>query len=58
MAAPMTAEQQVVDHAYVVVIGAGAAGFTAAITAHDAGAKVILLEKPITGGNSMLAAGA
>lgn len=42
----------------VVVIGAGAAGMTAAITAHDAGAKVILLEKqPITGGNSMLAAG-
>ena len=42
----------------VVVIGAGASGMTAAITAHDAGAKVILLEKqPITGGNSMLAAG-
>lgn len=42
----------------IVVIGAGAAGMTAAITAHDAGAKVILLEKqPITGGNSMLAAG-
>ncbi|HXX80187.1 MAG TPA: FAD-dependent oxidoreductase, partial [Thermodesulfovibrionales bacterium] len=42
----------------VVVIGAGAAGFTAAITGHDKGAKVILLEKqPITGGNSMLAAG-
>ncbi len=42
----------------VIVIGAGAAGMTAAITAHDAGAKVILLEKqPITGGNSMLAAG-
>jgi len=42
----------------VVVIGAGAAGMTAAITAHDAGVKVIVLEKqPITGGNSMLAAG-
>ena len=42
----------------VVVIGAGAAGMTAAITAHDAGAKVVLLEKqPVTGGNSMLAAG-
>jgi len=42
----------------VVVIGAGAAGFTAAISAHDKGAKVVLLEKqPITGGNSMLAAG-
>lgn len=46
------------DTADVVVIGAGAAGFAAAITAHDAGAKVVLLEKmPITGGNSMLAAG-
>lgn len=42
----------------VIVIGAGAAGFSAAITAHDKGAKVILLEKmPITGGNSQLAAG-
>ena len=42
----------------VVIIGSGAAGFTAAITAHDAGAKVIVLEKqPITGGNSLLAAG-
>lgn len=42
----------------VLVVGGGAAGMTAAITAHDAGAKVILLEKqPLTGGNSMLAAG-
>ncbi|WP_224983955.1 flavocytochrome c [Geomonas agri] len=42
----------------VVVIGAGGSGYVASITAHDAGAKVILLEKmPITGGNSMLAAG-
>jgi len=42
----------------VVIIGAGAAGFTAAITAHDAGARVIVLEKqPIAGGNSLLAAG-
>jgi fumarate reductase flavoprotein subunit len=47
-----------VDTTDVVVVGAGAAGMTAAITAHDAGAKVIVLEKqPITGGNSMLAAG-
>ena len=46
------------DTADIVIIGAGASGFTAAITAHDAGAKVILLEKQsITGGNSMLAAG-
>jgi fumarate reductase flavoprotein subunit len=57
-AAPKPAESKIVDQADVVVIGAGAAGFTAAITAHDAGAKVILVEKqPITGGNSMLAAG-
>lgn len=42
----------------VVVIGAGGSGYVASISAHDAGAKVILLEKmPITGGNSMLAAG-
>ncbi|HTG01368.1 MAG TPA: flavocytochrome c [Nitrospirota bacterium] len=42
----------------IVVIGAGATGLTAAITAHDKGAKVIVLEKmPITGGNSQLAAG-
>jgi len=46
------------DTTDIVIVGAGAAGFTAAITAHDAGAKVIILEKqPITGGNSMLAAG-
>jgi flavocytochrome c len=42
----------------VVVVGSGGSGFTAAITAFDAGAKVIVLEKmPITGGNSQLAAG-
>jgi fumarate reductase flavoprotein subunit len=42
----------------VVVIGAGASGMTAAISAFDAGVKVIVIEKmPITGGNSMLAAG-
>jgi fumarate reductase flavoprotein subunit len=42
----------------VVVIGSGAAGLTAAITARDMGAKVIVVEKqPVTGGNSMLAAG-
>jgi fumarate reductase flavoprotein subunit len=58
MAAPKPAGQQAAEQADVVVIGAGAAGMTAAITAHDAGAKVIVLEKqPITGGNSMLAAG-
>lgn len=42
----------------VVVIGAGGAGYSAAITAHDAGAKVIILEKmPITGGNTQIASG-
>ncbi|KAB0671995.1 flavocytochrome c [Oryzomonas sagensis] len=46
------------EQADVIIIGAGATGLTAAITAHDAGAKVVVLEKqPITGGNSMLAAG-
>jgi fumarate reductase flavoprotein subunit len=56
--APKPAESKIVDQADIVIIGAGAAGMTAAITAHDAGAKVIVLEKmPITGGNSMLSAG-
>ncbi len=42
----------------VAIIGSGAAGFAAAITAHDLGATVVILEKqPITGGNSLLAAG-
>ena len=46
------------DKTDIVIIGAGATGLTAAITAHDRGAKVIVLEKmPITGGNSQLAAG-
>ena len=42
----------------VIVVGAGSAGFNAAIAAKKAGARVILLEKaPFSGGNSMLAAG-
>ncbi|MDR0770096.1 MAG: flavocytochrome c [Burkholderiales bacterium] len=46
------------ERADIVVIGSGGAGFASAITAFDAGAKVIVLEKmPITGGNSQLAAG-
>jgi len=39
----------------VAVLGTGAAGFAAAITAHDKGAKVLILEKasePESGGNS------
>lgn len=39
----------------VVVIGAGGAGFSAAITAKDAGANVVVLEKmPTVGGNSLI----
>jgi len=36
----------------VVVVGYGGAGAAAAITAHDAGAKVLILEKAATGGGS------
>lgn len=39
----------------VVVVGAGGAGFSAAITAKGAGANVVLLEKmPAVGGNSLI----
>lgn len=42
----------------VVVIGYGGTGATAAITAHDNGASVLILEKmPTQGGNTRLAAG-
>jgi hypothetical protein len=42
----------------VVVVGCGGAGTTAAITAHDAGAKVIIVEKaPEGGGNSRIGGG-
>ncbi len=55
VAVPKTVQFEKTD---VVVIGSGAAGLTAAITARDMGAKVIVVEKQaITGGNSMLAAG-
>ena len=46
------------DKTDIVIIGSGGAGFSAAITAHDLGAKVIVLEKmPITGGNTQIASG-
>lgn len=42
----------------VVVVGAGGAGLSAAISATDAGARVVVLEKmPVIGGNTQLAAG-
>jgi succinate dehydrogenase/fumarate reductase flavoprotein subunit len=42
----------------VVIVGYGAAGGNAAIAAHDAGAKVIILEKmPMAGGNSAVCYG-
>lgn len=43
----------------VVIIGTGYAGLAAAIEAHDAGAKVVIIEKSqIIGGNSVIASGA
>lgn len=42
----------------IVVVGSGGAGLAAAVSARDAGAGVILLEKePVPGGNTKLAAG-
>ena len=50
-------EDSVMD-ADIVVIGAGGAGMTAAITAADAGKTVVVLEsQPIVGGNSVKATG-
>ena len=46
---------QPVQNYDVVVIGAGGAGFSAAIEAHNAGAKVVMIEKmPQVGGNSLI----
>ncbi len=42
----------------VIVIGAGGAGMTAAMSAHDGGARVLLLEKmAVAGGNTVCAEG-
>ncbi|MBK0348012.1 flavocytochrome c [Aerococcaceae bacterium zg-ZJ1578] len=42
----------------VVIIGAGGAGMAAAISAHDAGANVAILEKmPVAGGNTSKSSG-
>ena len=41
----------------VVVVGFGAAGATAAITAHDAGASVAVLEKTASGGGNCIHSG-
>lgn len=43
------------EEADVVVLGYGGAGAVAAISAHDAGAKVIVVEKDRGGGNTCLA---
>ena len=42
----------------VIIVGAGGAGMTAAMSAHDGGAKVLLLEKmAVAGGNTVCAEG-
>lgn len=42
----------------VLIVGTGYTGLAAAIEAHDAGAKVVIIEKSsVTGGNSVIASG-
>jgi len=43
------------DEADVIVVGYGGAGASTAIAAHDAGAKVVIVEKDHGGGNTKLA---
>ena len=53
-----TKEKDIEETVDVVVVGAGGAGMTAAITATDAGKKVIVVEsQPIAGGNSVRSTG-
>ena len=57
-AVPAVKAEDVLYDVDVVVIGAGGAGMTAAITASDAGAKVLVLESTgIPGGNSVRSTG-
>ena len=46
------------DEADVVVVGYGGAGASAAISAHDAGASAVIIEKDSGGGNTRLATNA
>ena len=57
-AAPVESTMEDSYEADVVVVGAGGAGLSAAITAAEAGAKVIVIEKmPAVGGNTMISGG-
>src|SRR5580692_12807156 len=58
MGSPSAAVQQWDFDADVVVVGLGAAGVAASVTAHDLGAKVVILEKAPEGqegGNTRVA---
>ena len=58
LAAPATSALAADAHCDVVVIGAGGSGLTSALSAAEAGAKVIIVEKmPFIGGNTVLATG-